>query len=537
LKLDASKQLKFDFNTFRKREAMQRRLDLTIFVLLMIFTMPVIFVSAQNFDDVSFYVGHVNCDDDGDGTHDHPFCSIQVGLDELEAGDVLMILNGVYHERVYLANSGTESHPIVVRGESHDAIIDAGCPAYPCDEAIILEGEEFVNANDDDEPLFTGFFIGWQEYIILDGFTARNAPVHNIKLVETMGVTIQNMRVQNASLSLVNVYDSYNFKLLNTELRGGNLGRQTTEGVTVHITHEEAITIVNTDGFEIANNHLSDGFKEGIDVKVGSRNGTVHHNVVERLCAVGIYLNEVHNIKVFGNTVSDIGFIKNNLSDIGVRADEVQRCDEVLTGTLVFQPPWDDDPSNPDYQQDGIGYEPGNGILLAVGDLGDDLNTGRLSNIDIYQNIVRDINVGCMVLWDELRESGRSETGTLEGVRIFNNVFYNCARSRDNWGPGIILDKSIVDIKIHNNIIAFASDMSDEIVATTYDGLDISNNLFFEAGDTVGTQSLMDDPLFIDPDGGNFHLQSSSPSIDAGIDVGLPFEGTAPDLGIFESGS
>lgn len=515
---------------------MRRQFCLTIIVLFTILTVPVVFVSGQSFGEVSFYVGQVNCDDEGEGTHDNPFCSVQVGLDELEAGDVLMILNGIYHERVYLANSGTESNPIVVTGESHDAIIDAGCPAYPCDEAIILAGEAFVNEEDDDEPLFAGFFIGWAEYIILDGFTVQNAPVHNVEVVETIGVTIQNMRVQNASLSLVNVYDSYDFQLLNNELRGGNLGRKTTEGVTIHITHEEAVTIVNTDGFKIAHNHLSDGFKEGITVKVGSRNGTVHHNIIERLCAVGIYLDEAHNIKVFGNTVSDIGFIKNNLSDIGARAEEVQRCDEVLTGTLVFQPDWGD-ASNPEYQQGGIGYEPGNGILLAVGDLGDDLNTGRLSNIDIYQNIIRDINVGCMVLWDELRESGRSESGTLENIQIFNNVFYNCARSRANWGPGIILDESAIDIKIHNNIIAFASDMGEEMAVVTYDGLDISNNLFFEAGDAVGAQSLIGDPLFINPDGGDFHLQSDSPAIDAGIDMGFPFEGTAPDLGIVEFGS
>lgn len=478
-------------------------------------------------------MGQVNCDDEGEGTYDKPFCSVQAGLNKVKAGDVLMILNGVYHERVHLANSGTESAPIIIAEESQGAIIDAGCPDYPCDESIILAGQEFIG-EDDDEPLYSGFFIGWKEYITLDGFTVRNAPVHDIEIVATTGITVQSMRVQNAALSLVNVYDSNDFKLLTSQLSGGNLGRKTPEGVTIHITHEESVTIVNTDAFEIANNHLSDGFKEGIDVKVGSRHGTIHHNVVERLCAVGLYLDEVHDVKVFGNTISDIGFIRNTLSNVGARTEDIQRCDEVLTGQIVFQPEWDADPSDPQYQQIGIGYEPGNGILLAVGDPDDDLITGKLSNVEIYQNVVRDTNVGCLVFWDELRETGETEPGTMENIRIFNSVFYNCARSRDEWGPGIILDASAVDTRIFNNIVALAS---DTIVDVGSAGTDISHSLFFEAGDPVGAQSLTDDPLFVGPDQGDFRLQPGSPAIDTGIDVGLPFEGAAPDLGVFEFGS
>ncbi len=470
----------------------------------------------------TYYVGTENCDDDGAGTQDTPFCSVQTGLDKLEAGDVLMILNGVYHERVYLANSGTEDSPIVVTGESLDAIIDAGCPDYPCDESIIDAGEEFLNLEDDNEPLYSGFFIGWGEYITLDGFTVRNAPTHGVEVVDATGVTIHNMRVQNAVMSVINVYDSFDLSILNNEISGGNLGWITAEGRTIHITFEEAVSIVNTDRFEIANNHLHDGFKEGIVVKVGSRNGQVHNNLIERLCSVGIYIDEAHHTDVFGNTISDIGFIRNTVSDIGRRGDDVQRCDEVLSGLLNF------DSGN---ETGTLDYEPGDGIMLAVGDLGYGLDTGELSNIRIFQNIVKDVNVGCMVLWDELRETGRAEPGTLENVEIFNNVFYNCARSRAGWGPGIILDSSAVGAQIYNNIIAGASD------SILDDGSDtrISNNLFFLAGNPVGEQSIAEDPLFIDPDAGDFGLQSGSPAIDAGRNVGLPYAGNAPDIGAIES--
>jgi hypothetical protein len=49
----------------------------------------------------------------------------------------------------------------------------------------------------------------------------------------------------------------------------------------------------------------------------------------------------------------------------------------------------------------------------------------------------------------------------------------------------------------------------------------------YRAGDVFG------DPKFIGAP--NFHLQSSSPAIDSGVNVGLPYSGLAPDLGAFES--
>ena len=40
--------------------------------------------------------------------------------------------------------------------------------------------------------------------------------------------------------------------------------------------------------------------------------------------------------------------------------------------------------------------------------------------------------------------------------------------------------------------------------------------------------------MFTDDDG--LRLQSGSPAIDAGVDVGLPYSGSAPDIGAYEYG-
>ncbi len=52
-----------------------------------------------------------------------------------------------------------------------------------------------------------------------------------------------------------------------------------------------------------------------------------------------------------------------------------------------------------------------------------------------------------------------------------------------------------------------------------------------------GANNIYTDPNFVDPSSYDFHLQSSSPCIDAGTDVGLPYTGANPDMGCYEFGA
>lgn len=67
-------------------------------------------------------------DDNGAGTVDKPFRTIQRGVDALKPGDTCYVREGVYRESVRLAESGTEEKPIRLR-------------AYP-GERIVLDGTE-----------------------------------------------------------------------------------------------------------------------------------------------------------------------------------------------------------------------------------------------------------------------------------------------------------------------------------------------------------------------------------------------------------
>lgn len=93
-------------------------------------------------------------------------------------------------------------------------------------------------------------------------------------------------------------------------------------------------------------------------------------------------------------------------------------------------------------------------------------------------------------------------------------------------------------IEFRNNIVYQASNG----IFTINSSLAHTNNVFHEVsgsmynGTSAGDGEITADPKFVNPASRDFHLRAGSPAIDAGVDVGLPYSGQAPDVGAFESG-
>jgi hypothetical protein len=133
------------------------------------------------------------------------------------------------------------------------------------------------------------------------------------------------------------------------------------------------------------------------------------------------------------------------------------------------------------------------------------------------------------------------ETGL--GVKIFNNTIYG------NDADGILVaypaSSQMQGVQIENNILddpctkRCSSHRHVEVTNTGIFGLVVMDNLYWpqSIGSTnaVDSRPLFADPLFTNAAAGDFTLQVGSPAIDAGVLVGLPFNGSAPDLGAFES--
>jgi hypothetical protein len=121
--------------------------------------------------------------------------------------------------------------------------------------------------------------------------------------------------------------------------------------------------------------------------------------------------------------------------------------------------------------------------------------------------------------------------GSVRNVEIYNNVVYG------NRAVGLRISAYNVDnITAKNNI--FSANGTQIDVSSSLSNFILSHNLYHQP-ESVGQGAqdqnpIFGDPLFVNPSGGDFHLQANSPAIDAGIDVGLPYFGSAPDLGAFE---
>ncbi len=111
---------------------------------------------------------------------------------------------------------------------------------------------------------------------------------------------------------------------------------------------------------------------------------------------------------------------------------------------------------------------------------------------------------------------------------VSNCTFYGnySAAIFDQSGKTIILN-SILACNIGIGLRASASKAGYSIF--------YNNGTDVVGGATIDSTCIFEDPLLIEPETGNFRLNSLSPAIDAGIDVGLPYSGDAPDIGAYET--
>jgi hypothetical protein len=158
---------------------------------------------------------------------------------------------------------------------------------------------------------------------------------------------------------------------------------------------------------------------------------------------------------------------------------------------------------------------------------GNGFKTGGSDDKDLKHNAVY---MNCIAV-------GNSADGFDHNSNRGDVTLYNCSAydNGNNYGFGSTNPLDKLTIK-NSNVLGEVGSIN----ATT---LDVTNNSWME-----GIETSVDDFESIDyteltgprkedgslPDVSFFHLEADSDLIDAGVDVGLPFNGAAPDLGAFE---
>lgn len=172
-------------------------------------------------------------------------------------------------------------------------------------------------------------------------------------------------------------------------------------------------------------------------------------------------------------------------------------------------------------------------------------------NAEVYENTVYDCTSGITV-----------EDGSTDDVDVHNNLIYDLHTEGEDTNASVgnmgafHAVSSVSNVRFYNNTIHDAPVNSIILSNTGLSGIVFKNNIFHDCGNIVnegaagveadytcwsnttesivGANDVTDDPLFASEAEDDYELQSGSPCIDAGVDVGFVFNGSAPDMGAFE---
>ncbi len=442
-------------------------------------------VLAATTDSQNVYYVAPDGSDDNPGTIDQPWKTVNRAVSEsspVKGGDTILVQPGTYTELITLGKSGDSQ-----LGD------------------ITLKANGDVTLRDPDPN--NGFFregviqsAGKGNWVI-DGFRIENTSWAGISLRDAYNMTVQNNHTYETGASgIIVMPDTYynggeaevtskNIKVLNNTVERaswiwkGNASKEgnINDGFDLTTGTQESLSIWGVDGFEVANNIVKEGNREGIDVKTGSRNGSVHHNTVTNQALVsgtpdgytggpGLYIEgnraDMFNIDVYNNVVA------NNTAGGLVITDEVPNQGDV-SGIRVY--------NNIVYGNGKDGVNSGQGIGVS----------SNVSDVQIVNNTVN---------------------GNVQGLLIDGSDNYGGYRPHD--------------ILVRNNIFADSSYRNGFI--EDIDNVTLDNNLFtnkfpniYETGNGVNNlkaenNTQADSIGFADSNAKNFQLTANSPAIDTG---------------------
>jgi hypothetical protein len=182
------------------------------------------------------------------------------------------------------------------------------------------------------------------------------------------------------------------------------------------------------------------------------------------------------------------------------------------------------------------------------------LRTGNtMNNIRINNNLA--YNIGMTNNTKQglgIRIATNDNIYSSNNFQILNNTFIGLTGANmPYWGINIPSGTGSSNIKVANNIVTnFDAGAVVADLASGINTLSIQNNNFYQNANnnapyfTGGTPTgytysgnISVNPLFLAPASLNYTLQAVSPAIDAGIYVGLTYNGGGPDIGYAEFGT
>jgi len=465
------------------------------FIIIVAFFLPYCLFSA------TYYVSTSGSNSNSGLNTSDAWLTIQHAVNNVNAGDEIQVLAGVYNELVEFQNSGNSSQGnIVLKNYASDQpIIDGtGLDSSPGFEIGIIKIEN-------------------QNYIEISGFELRNLITSNTSKFPS-GIWILG--------------DAHDININNNKIH--DIVHNADEGA-----HGLAVYGTNSTGaiynISITENEIYDCIlanSESLVLNGNVKDFEVNYNIVH------------HNNNIGIDFIGHEGTCPDPLLD--------QARDGVCIGNLVYEI---DSRNNPSYEgeasADGIYVDGGKNILIEQNEIhnaniGIELASERsgktTSEISVRNNFVYNCHIVGIAIggYDDMR-------GETRGCRIVNNTFYGNDTDDIGWGSELLMQYYCYDNLVKNNV--FHAKNNGVLIAywnNTGSNNDFDNNMYYNTGSVefswadnyyssfaslqtaTGQEASgsFQSPLFVDPNDGNLRLSSNSPCIDEGINLGASAVGT-----------
>ncbi len=387
----------------------------------------------------TYYVATTGYDGNS-GSSSSPWRSIQHAADMVSAGDTVYVMGGTYNEKVAITKSGSPGNYITFA-------------AYP-GQSVSIDGTGISLGSWDGLIRING-----ASYIKISGFRVLKSSFVGIMVSggNPSNIIIQDNYINGAYSSGIYAERASSITIDHNEITGSHIAEAG--------YHNEIMSLVIVNGFEIMNNYVHDNINtESITVKMDSSNGRIHHNNIKPTSSAGIYVcawaDMQQNIEVYDNIVHD-----------------------------------------------GPGSSRGIAVAVEGG--------GTIKNVKIYNNLVYRNSASGIVV-DYYSDCGSDPgtlclSGTIDNILIEGNTVYQ--NNAIGWEGGIVNKYSkATNVVISNNIISQNYGTQIWVVGSNT----IQNNLIDGSTGTTGDSYRTGNPQFVNPSSGDFHIQSTSPAIDKG---------------------
>ena len=394
--------------------------------------------------------------------------SIQQGVNDANPGDTILVKSGIYKETVSFSKSGSENTYITLLGEA----------------GAIIDGSE-------------------------DGVVGIT--ILNTNYIKVIGMEIQNFRGRRVPIGISVRGSSSHIELRNNKVHHIENATGNAHGIAFYGTELTPINDIIVDGNEIRNCKL--GQSESLVLNGNVTNFVVSNNVIHDNDNIGIDF---------------IGFERTGPEGFN------QSRNGICFGNIVYNISTKTNPTYHDLNSDGIYADGGRNIIIERNivyncDIGIELASehGGKSTENI---IVRNNFVSGSYQANIMAGGYAPNRGNAVNIAIVNNTTYMGRQGE------VALQNNCDSITIKNNIFYGESDQSYlQNRGIRNKNIVVYKNIYYgQSSSSPGSWSDANakyvNPLLVNPYT-NMHLNSGSPAIDAGIDIGTdenksPLSGT-----------